>query len=701
MPLPRRFFFLAVALTCSFALPARGEAQDPVPADSAAVEDSLEGAPEGAFPTPVVDPRITLLGDTLSPADTLRPHFSELPEIYPDSVINPYVASWPGRPPAWRLEGEELVGRGAFSLLDVIESEVPVWGLDLGGGGVSAYLGPELGTPSGVEVFVDGIPAGDPLTTAWDLRQIPLEAIARVEWFPGPGVAAWGGRGTAGVLSITTRRSVAPTARSLLAFMAGSFDTETFSGRFGRPLGWRGDVFVGANFDATDGFLGSGDYTRNQTVIKAGWRPGLAHRLEVARFGDGFSGEDNRFGLAGAQDNDRSTWHVAYVGSMGPLEARAHYYRTSLDIQENFDFGGAVGLIGSGKRSGARVELGFTSGPVRVWGTGAREEEEAASGHIVFRDSGGDNLLDPEEGATGLENPRGTLELGGGVGFGTGDGRLATHVVARRLDHEDWADGGTAWQAAATGEPFPGLTLRVAAGRAQRPPDFLEQSLLRQVADDLGEIHPGRAADPAALETWRDARAEADWNRDGWRVAGRVWSGGGDGAFVWLPPTVWLGFDRTTTEIRLGDVGLNSFDVLDLTTSGVEGEVAVPLPWDVRGRAVVRRMTVEDDRTGEQLPYVPRTQFLGQLRYAERFFPSRDLLIEARLTGRYTGDRRAFDGEPLPSFLATDLLVQGTIINFTIFVSLKNLGGLRYRTEETFFLPGREGFFGINWRFRN
>ncbi len=698
---PRLFVLLAVALACSFALSARGEAQDAAPADSAAVQDTLDGAPEGAFPAPVVDPRITLLGDTLSPADTVQPRFSELPETYADSVIDPYVATRPGAGPAWRLEGEELVGRGAFSLLDVIESELPVWGLDLGGGGVNAYLGSALGTLSGIEVFVDGVPVGDPLTAAWDLRQIPLEAIARVEWFPGPQVAAWGGRGAAGVLSITTRRSLAPSARSLLAFTVGSFDTETFSGRFGRPLTWRGDVFVGANFDATDGFLGSGDFTRNQTVIKAGWRPALTHRLEAARFGDGFSGDENRFALAGAQDHDRSTWHLSYGGTWGPVETRAHYFRTELEIAENFDFDETVGLVGTGERSGARVDLGFTSGPLRVWGTGARQEEEASSGHMVFIDSEGANLLEAEEDGTGLENPRVTVELGGGAGFEAADGRLAAHVVARRLDHADWAEGGTSWQVSATGEPVEGLTLRASAGRGRRPPDFIEQSLLRQIADDLGEVHPGRPAEPGALETWRDARAEAGWSADGWRVTGRAWSGGADGAFVWLPPTVWLGFDRTSTRIRLGDVGFNSFDVLDLSTSGIEGELDLQLPWQVRGRVLARRMTVEDDRTGEQLPYMPRTQFLGQLRYAGRFFPSRDLLVEARLSGRYTGERFAIDGEPLSSFLATDLLLQGTIINFTIFVSFKNLGGQRYRTEESFFLPGREGYFGVNWRFRN
>jgi outer membrane receptor protein involved in Fe transport len=98
---------------------------------------------------------------------------------------------------------------------------------------------------------------------------------------------------------------------------------------------------------------------------------------------------------------------------------------------------------------------------------------------------------------------------------------------------------------------------------------------------------------------------------------------------------------------------------------------------------------------------VPESQFLGQVRYATRLFPSRDLLLEARATGRFNGERTTLTGETLSSYFVTDLLVQGTIINFTIFVSLKNITNELFRTEEAFALPGREGFFGINWRFRN
>jgi hypothetical protein len=281
------------------------------------------------------------------------------------------------------------------------------------------------------------------------------------------------------------------------------------------------------------------------------------------------------------------------------------------------------------------------------------------------------------------------------------DNRYAGHVAVRRLDHDDWAESGTAWQAAVSGRPVERLEVSLAAGRAVRPPDFPEMSILWTLAEAELDVHPGRPSDPTALEAWREVRGEVAYGGEGWRAAARAWSADGDGAFVWLPPTAWLGFDPVSGGVRLGEEGFNTFDALDLSASGFEGDVAFPLPWGLRGRAVGRRTTVEVADTGERLPYLSQTQALGQLRYARRFFPSRDLLVEARLTGRYSGERRTLDGDALPSYLATDVLLQGTIINFTIFISFKNVGGLNYRTEETFFLPGREGYFGVNWRFRN
>lgn len=686
--------------------PDRATAQDVAPADTATPADTVAVADSLRFPPAITDPRITLLGDTLGSGDTLRPRFAELPEIYPDSLVDPYTFIRPGGWPEWVLTGDEILGRGAQSLLDVLESEALVLGQDLGGGGVGMFLGSPHGSQTNVQVVVDGVAAGTPLSVSWDLRQLPLEAIARIAWYPGPQVAAWGGSGTGGVLAITTRRSLAPRARSLLAFGAGSFDSESFGGYLGRPVTSRGDAFVAANFDATDGFPQTGDFTRNQLVAKAGWRIGERHRIEVSRLGDGLSGEANRTSLNGSQDQDATLLHAFYGGSAGPLSARVHAFRATEDINENFNYRGAAGLVGEGRRTGTRGEADFRRGPFVGWAGGAWEEAEVTSSHPAFLRADGSSILESpgaiDSGAPIVANPRRRTEWGGGAGYGRPDGRLAANAAFRRLDFGDAAESGAAWQVEAQGHPVLGLTIRAAAGRAVQPASPISQALLANLAADGLEVHPGQPANPSALEKWTSWRGEIGWTRSGWRVAGAAYGASGDGAFLWLPPTAWLYFDRGNLEtVRLGEVGFNTFDVVDLSASGLEGEVSLPLPWDLRGVLKVRRLELTEDASGQQVPYVPRNQALGQLRYARRLFPSRDLLVEARLTGRYSGERTTLSGETLADYLVGDLLLQATVINFTIFVSFKNIAGQGVRSEEAFFLPGREGYVGVNWRFRN
>jgi hypothetical protein len=160
-------------------------------------------------------------------------------------------------------------------------------------------------------------------------------------------------------------------------------------------------------------------------------------------------------------------------------------------------------------------------------------------------------------------------------------------------------------------------------------------------------------------------------------------------------------FDPSSTAFRIGLPGFNTFDVVNLTSSAVEADVFLPLPLGIDGVLRAGWLDQTLDATGERVPYVPEVQALGQLRYARRFFPSRDLLVEARVTGRFMGDRPTISGEDLPAVLVGDILVQATVINLTVYVSLKNFGGQEIQTEEGFELPGYEGYLGINWRFRN
>ena len=676
-------------------------AQEAVPADTLSLADTLASA--DTIPVaPIIreDPRLTWLGDTLDAADTLG--FTESIEVLPDSLLDPYTISRPGARPAFEIAGDALLGRGSFSLLDVLESESLLLGQDLGGGGAPTFLSWPAGDPGGVQVVVDGVPSGNPLAAQWDLRQIPLEGIARVAFYPGPQAAAWGGTGTGGVLAVTTRRAVARGARSLLSFSVGSFDVETFSGNFGRGLGANGSFFVAANFDATQGFQNAGNFTRNQTVAKLGWRFWDRHLLEVTRRGDEVSGETTRDNLTGEEDGEAKVWHAFYRGGFGPVGLRAHGWRETQVIDSAFLLRQKPGLVGEGKRRGWSAEMDVRLGGVAVWGSASGEERELASAHEAFL-SGGVSLLDPPEEFTGIaiQNPRTRREFGGGVGYGEPGDRWGAHVTARRMEFGEGFESGTAWQAEAGGRPGYGVELRASAGRALRPADPVgEAILIRRAGEDL-EIHPGLPADPFALTIWQGWKASASWANADWRAAVAAFGGSGEDVSTWLPPTAWLYFDPADLNtFPLGQPGFNAFDVLDVSASGAEAELTVPLPWSLKGRLAYRRLSMTEDRSDAQLPYVPKDQALGQIRFARRYFPSRDLLVESRIGGRYVGERETLAGGTLRSYLAVDALAQATVINFTIFVSLKNVAGLIYRSDESFDLPGAEGYLGVVWRFR-
>jgi outer membrane receptor protein involved in Fe transport len=689
-------------LLCSAVPAAAQEVPDSLtPADSLAPADSQASADTLPEPPRIrEDPRLTWLGDTLALVDTLA--FTEPIEVVPDSLVDPYTLPRPGARPVFEIGGDALLGRGAFSLLDVIESESLLLGMDLGGGGVPTFLSWPAGDPSGVQVVIDGVPAGNPLAAAWDLRQLPVEGIARVAFYPGPQAAAWGGTGTGGVLAITTRRAVARSARSLLAFSVGSFDVESFSGHFGRGLGANGSMFVAANFDATQGFENAGNFTRNQLVAKAGWRLFGRHLVEVTRRADDLSGEAGRASLSGEEDYEGKSWHAFYRGGVGPLGLRAHGWRETQRVDQEFTLRGKSGLVGEGVRRGWKADVDLRLSDVTVWGSASGEDQELDSAHPAFLVDGV-SLLDPPEdfAGTAVDNPRTRSEWGAGIGYGEPGDRWGAHAAARRMEFGDRFESGTAWQAEVVGRPGSGLELRAMAGRAPRPPDPVGEAILVRRADEALEIHPGLIADPTALATWTGWRASVGWSDPRWRASAAAFGGTGESAFAWLPPTAWLSFDPADPVVfPLGGEGFNAFDVLDLSLSGAEVELWMPLPYSLRARLAYRRLSLTEDRIDEQLPYVPEDQGLAQLRFARRYFPSRDLLVESRLTGRYVGERGTLSGEPLRSYLAVDALAQATVINFTIFVSIKNLGDLLYRADEAFDLPGAEGYLGVVWRFR-
>jgi iron complex outermembrane receptor protein len=93
-------------------------------------------------------------------------------------------------------------------------------------------------------VLMDGRTVYSPLFSGvfWDVQQIPLEIIDRIEVIRGPGAAVWGANAVNGVINIITKRA-SDTEGGLISGGGGTYDqgfgTVQFGGKLGRDTYYR------------------------------------------------------------------------------------------------------------------------------------------------------------------------------------------------------------------------------------------------------------------------------------------------------------------------------------------------------------------------------------------------------------------------------------------------------------------------------
>lgn len=219
-------------------------------------------------------------------------------------------------------------------------------------------------------VLIDGRSAYTPLYSGvyWDMQDVVLSDIDRIEVISGPGATLWGANAVNGVINIITRRAAA--TQGLLAEATGGARERSGSLRYGMRLGEQvtARLYVrGIDADGTrsaDGQPDNDSWHRIQGGFRLGWTPGEADLVTIQ--GDAYGATVRQPGAA-AEDlrgaNIMARWtRTATNGDA--LQVQGYYDHTQratpadggrlsldtldLDVQQGLSLGAAHDLVVGG-----------------------------------------------------------------------------------------------------------------------------------------------------------------------------------------------------------------------------------------------------------------------------------------------------------------------------------------------------------------
>jgi iron complex outermembrane receptor protein len=146
-------------------------------------------------------------------------------------------------------------------------------------------------------VLMDGRTVYSPLFSGvfWDVQQVPMEIIDRIEVIRGPGAAVWGANAVNGVINITTKKA-SDTQGGLISGGGGTYEQGFGTAQFGGKLG--SDTYYRAYMNAFDrnhliGFAGQSgqdDWDMYRTGFRVDSKLGAKDSITVE--GDAYKGSE-------------------------------------------------------------------------------------------------------------------------------------------------------------------------------------------------------------------------------------------------------------------------------------------------------------------------------------------------------------------------------------------------------------------------
>lgn len=287
--------------------------------------------------------------------------------------------------------------------LDVAQIDANVWAISARGFG-SEFADKML-------VLIDGRTVYDPLFSGvlWNMQDLPLEDIERIEVIRGPGATVWGSNAVNGVINIITKSSK-ETKGALVTTGAGTaqgaFGTAQYGGALGRHATYRvyGKYFNRNSFVDSSGDHTADDWHMGRIGFRSDWD--LSPKNSLMFEGSGFTGSagGNWKGLLSVAPFDFGSFNdVTGLNGQNILARWDHKVsdRSHVSVQVYFERSQLYNTSLSYRRNTAdfefqhHIELGKRNDV--VWGFGYR--------YMTFVTAGGSRIaFDPPRLDTQLYN---------------------------------------------------------------------------------------------------------------------------------------------------------------------------------------------------------------------------------------------------------------------------------------------------------